>query len=52
MRDAYPEEGSPRYRMIADMRLSQLAKLPIVPLDFDDIEELMSVLRQESATRP
>ncbi|WP_406137182.1 glycoside hydrolase family 3 C-terminal domain-containing protein [Streptomyces anulatus] len=52
MRDAYPKEGSPRYRMIADMRLSQLAKLPIVPLDFDDIEELMSVLRQESATRP
>ncbi|MGW5867857.1 glycoside hydrolase family 3 C-terminal domain-containing protein [Streptomyces sp. NPDC055239] len=45
MRDAYPEEGSPRYRMIADMRLSQLAKLPIVPLDFDDVEELLAAVR-------
>ncbi|MFF0747217.1 glycoside hydrolase family 3 C-terminal domain-containing protein [Streptomyces sp. NPDC004111] len=45
MRDAYPQEGSPRYRMIADMRLSQLAKLPIVPLDFDDVAELLATVR-------
>jgi len=37
--------------MIADMRLSQLAKPPIVPLDFNDIEELLSILRRASATR-
>ncbi|WP_393053138.1 beta-glucosidase [Streptomyces sp. LN549] len=47
MGDAYPQEGSPRYRMIAGMRLSQLAKLPIVPLGFDDIEALLAVVRQE-----
>ncbi|WP_328695355.1 glycoside hydrolase family 3 C-terminal domain-containing protein [Streptomyces sp. NBC_00342] len=45
---AYPQEGSPRYRMIADMRLSQLAKLPIVPLDFDDVEALLAEVRHES----
>ncbi|MFI5806684.1 glycoside hydrolase family 3 C-terminal domain-containing protein [Streptomyces sp. NPDC051561] len=45
MGDAYPKDGTPRYRMIADMRLSQLAKLPIVPLDFDDVEALLATLR-------
>ncbi|MFI0977230.1 MFS transporter [Streptomyces sp. NPDC021093] len=49
MRDAYPKEGSPRHRMIADMRLSQLAKLPIVPLDFDDVEELLAAVRKATA---
>ncbi|WP_326709860.1 glycoside hydrolase family 3 C-terminal domain-containing protein [Streptomyces sp. NBC_01474] len=47
MGDAYPQEGSPRYRMITGMRLSQLAKLPIVPLGFDDIEALLAVVRHE-----
>ncbi|CAM5245162.1 glycosyl hydrolase [Streptomyces spiroverticillatus] len=48
MGDAYPQEGSSRYRMIADMRLSQLAKLPIVPLDFSDVEELLAAVRAGS----
>ncbi|MFI5750387.1 glycoside hydrolase family 3 C-terminal domain-containing protein [Streptomyces sp. NPDC051644] len=46
MRDAYPKEGSHRYRMIANMRLSQLAKLPIVPLDFADVDELLAWVRR------
>ncbi|MCX5206672.1 glycoside hydrolase family 3 C-terminal domain-containing protein [Streptomyces sp. NBC_00237] len=45
MGDAYPKDGTPRHRMVADMRLSQLAKLPIIPLDFDDVEALLATLR-------
>ncbi|NBE50376.1 glycoside hydrolase family 3 C-terminal domain-containing protein [Streptomyces boluensis] len=45
MGDAYPEEGSPRQRMVANMRLSQLAGLPIVPLGFDDVHELVETVR-------
>ncbi|MFJ2738122.1 glycoside hydrolase family 3 C-terminal domain-containing protein [Streptomyces sp. NPDC087440] len=47
MGDAYPQEGSSRYRMIADMRLSQLAKLPIVPLDFTDVDKLLAAVRKD-----
>jgi hypothetical protein len=50
MGDAYPQEGSPRHRMIADMRLSQLAKLPIVPLDFADVDGLLAAVRTASAS--
>lgn len=45
MGDAYPKEGSPRHRMVANMRLSQLAGLPIVPLGFDDVHELVETVR-------
>lgn len=45
MGDAYPEEGSPRQRMVANMRLSQLAGLPIVPIGFDDVHELVETVR-------
>lgn len=50
MGQAYPQEGSPRHRMIADMRLSQLAKLPIVPLDFADVDSLLAEVRAASAS--
>ncbi|MER5258007.1 glycoside hydrolase family 3 C-terminal domain-containing protein [Streptomyces sp. NPDC002855] len=45
MGDAYPKEGSPRHRMVANMRLGQLAGLPIVPLGFDDVQELVETVR-------
>ncbi|MFC8127818.1 glycoside hydrolase family 3 C-terminal domain-containing protein [Streptomyces sp. NPDC057302] len=50
MGDAYPKEGSPRHRMVANMRLSQLAGLPIVPLGFDDVQELVETVRSAAGT--
>ncbi|WP_326779095.1 glycoside hydrolase family 3 C-terminal domain-containing protein [Streptomyces sp. NBC_01445] len=50
MGDAYPQEGSSRQRMVANMRLSQLAGLPIVPLSFDDVQELVETVRSAAGT--
>ncbi|GAA1897836.1 glycoside hydrolase family 3 C-terminal domain-containing protein [Streptomyces durmitorensis] len=50
MGDTYPKEGSPRHRMVANMRLSQLAGLPIVPLSFDDVQELVETVRSAAVT--
>lgn len=49
MGDAYPQEGSPRHRMIADMRLSQLAQLPIIPMGSGDVNALLAVVRTGTA---
>nr|WP_307804736.1 glycoside hydrolase family 3 C-terminal domain-containing protein [Streptomyces sp. VRA16 Mangrove soil] len=45
MGEAYPEEGSSRHRMVAGLRLSQLAQLPVVPLGHDDVRELVEAVR-------
>ncbi|MCX5497902.1 hypothetical protein OG887_00140 [Streptomyces sp. NBC_00053] len=50
MGDAHPKEGSPRHRMVANMRLSQLAGLPIVPLGFDDVQKLVETVRSAAGT--
>ncbi|MFJ2766563.1 glycoside hydrolase family 3 C-terminal domain-containing protein [Streptomyces sp. NPDC087300] len=50
MGDAYPKERSPRHRMVANMRLSQLAQIPIVPLGFDDVQQLVERVRSAAGT--
>ncbi|WP_250304749.1 glycoside hydrolase family 3 C-terminal domain-containing protein [Streptomyces sp. A 4/2] len=50
MGDAYPEEGSSRHRMLPTMRLSQLAQLPMVPLGFGDVRELVETVRSAAGT--
>ncbi|MFD5764446.1 glycoside hydrolase family 3 C-terminal domain-containing protein [Streptomyces sp. NPDC127049] len=47
---AYPAEGSPRHRMMAGLRLGQLAALPIVPIGQDDVRELVESVRSEAGT--
>ncbi|MFI6316766.1 glycoside hydrolase family 3 C-terminal domain-containing protein [Nonomuraea sp. NPDC050556] len=49
MGDDYPAEGSPRQRGVANMRLSQLGSLPMVPIGEDDLARLMEGLRGTAA---
>ncbi|MFE7559185.1 glycoside hydrolase family 3 C-terminal domain-containing protein [Kitasatospora sp. NPDC057500] len=44
MGDGYPQEDSPRHRMMAQLRLSQLAQLPIVPVGPDDLHRLIATV--------
>ncbi|WUJ27265.1 glycoside hydrolase family 3 C-terminal domain-containing protein [Streptomyces sp. NBC_00388] len=41
----YPGEGSSRYRSVLGMRLSQIARLPAVPLNQDDLDRLIALVR-------
>ncbi|MFI6300007.1 glycoside hydrolase family 3 C-terminal domain-containing protein [Nonomuraea sp. NPDC050790] len=42
--DAYPQEGSERHRSTGNLRLSQLAEFPMIPVTRGDLDELISSL--------